>query len=86
MRRRRRATPSVVVVLALVVVALVAGTIGGVAAVAGRAGPRQAADALAPIDGYPQRIGFERPSPTLADRPGPLAAIGRRVARVGALQ
>ena len=29
---------------------------------------------LAPIDGYPQRITFERPSPALPDRSGPLAA------------
>ena len=74
MRRRRRATTSVVVVLAMIVVALVAGTVGGIAAVAGHAGPRSAVDAKAPIDGYPQRIDFERPSPALPDRPGPLAA------------
>ena len=61
-------------VLAMVVIALVAGTAGAIAAVAGHAGPRPADDVLAPIDGYPQRISFERPSPALPDRPGALAA------------
>ena len=36
--------------------------------------PPSASEAQEPIDGYPQRIGFDRPSPRLPDRPGPLAA------------
>ena len=64
-----------VVVVATLVVALLAAALSGVAAVAGRGSRAPSASAvLEPIDGYPQRIGFERPSPQLPDRPGPLAA------------
>jgi hypothetical protein len=65
----------VLVVLTAVLLLLAAAAVTGVTAVVGRGARSPSAhDALAPIDGYPQRIGFRRPSPTLPDRAGPLAA------------
>lgn len=65
----------VVVVAAVFVVLPLAGVLSGVAAVKGRdAAAPSASAARASIDGYPQRVGFDRPSPKLPDRPGPLAA------------
>ena len=74
MRRSNRRRPSRGVA-AMLVVALLSALVSGIAAVReARSGPRPAGDASAPVDGYPQRIGFDRPSPDLPDRPGALAA------------
>ena len=61
--------------VAMVVVALLGGAVAVAGAVSGpgRSLP-SASEALEPVDGFPQRIDFERPSPKLPDRPGPLAA------------
>ena len=64
-----------VLLASLVVLALVCGVVTGLWAVFGR--PASAPSAVAarePVDGYPQRIGFERPSSPLPDSPGALAA------------
>ena len=55
-------------------VALLAGTAFVIGFVTRDTGPPSASDDRAPVDGFAQRIGFERPSPRLPDRPGPLAA------------
>ena len=69
-----RATPTVVATL-LVMLLTVAGAVTAAWAVFGRPATEASASAArVPIDGYPQRIGFERPSSPLPDRPGPLAA------------
>lgn len=58
----------------LVAIGAVALALTGVVAAATSGDDRAAADVSPPIDGYPQRIGFERPSARLPARPGPLAA------------
>ena len=63
MRGRRLASALVAGALLVAVVAVVAARDAGTAVAGG-----------ARVDGYPQRIGFERPSPALPQRPGPLAA------------
>ena len=74
MRRYRGPSPHVVVV-AMFVVALLAAMVSGIAGVASLGSDAPTArSAPEPLDGYPQRIGFQRPSPKLPDRPGPLAA------------
>lgn len=71
----RRTTLDVPVVVAMVVLLLGTAVVTGLWAVRGRAASVPSARAaLAPVDGYPQRIGFDRPSSRLPGRPGPLAA------------
>jgi hypothetical protein len=71
-RRRRLRRRTMVTVTSAAIVAVVLLLVPSVSLrhtthpVAGAPGAR--------IDGYPQRIGFERPSARLPDRPGPLAA------------
>lgn len=62
--------------LATLLVALVGVIAAGTAGLADlrHSRPPAASDSGDPVDGYPQRIGFERPSPQLPVRPGPLAA------------
>lgn len=74
MRRRRRA-PTRRGAVAVLVPALVCSAVSVAAAVADRPASEPSAEAaLEPIDGYPQRIGFDRPAPRLPDHPGALAA------------
>lgn len=73
MRGLRGLTPPVAVA-AMAIVALLVGSGGAVTALGPSASSPSAEDAMRPVQGYPQRIGFERPSPRLPERPGPLAA------------